>query len=235
MTEPASQPGAGGRSAAIWAASAGVLMTIAILGGFFVAPEDSEGEIQRLLYLHVPLAVMSLAAFLVACVAGILYLRRRDERYDEVVTVSIAIGLLFVVLTIISGSIWARGFWGTWWRWEDPRLVTYLIIALLYGAFFVLRSSTDDARRGRFSAVFAIVAFASVPVSFYAVRAARDTVHPVALDSDGLQIDGDIFVWLVVAQVAVAALFVALLKLELLQRRADRALHRLRTLLEDPA
>ena len=84
-------------------------MLVAILGGFFVAPEDREGEIQRLLYLHVPLASCRSAAFLVACVAGLLYLRRRDDRYDEVVMVSVAIGLLFVVLTIISGSIWARG------------------------------------------------------------------------------------------------------------------------------
>jgi heme exporter protein C len=235
MTEPAVGERSGGRDAAVWAGAAAVLMLVAILGGFFIAPEDREGEIQRLLYLHVPLAVMSLGAFLVACVAGILYLRRREDRYDEVVTVSIAIGLLFVVLTIISGSIWARGFWGTWWRWEDPRLVTYLIIALIYGAFFVLRSSTDESRRARFSAVYSIVAFAAVPVSFYAVRAARDTVHPVALNADGLQIDRGIFVWLLVSQVAVIVLFVALLKLELLQRRTDRNLRRLRVLLEDGA
>ena len=235
MTDPAPETPGAGRDAAVWAAVTAVLMAVAILGGFFVAPEDREGEIQRLLYLHVPLAITSLAAFLVACVAGVLYLRRRDERYDEVATVSIGIGLLFVVLTIISGSIWARGFWGTWWRWEDPRLVTYLIIALLYGAFFVLRSSADESRRARFSAIYSIIAFAAVPISFYAVRAARDTVHPAALDSGGLQIDGDIFVWLVVAQVAVLALFVTLLKLELLQRRTDRALRRLRVALEDAA
>ncbi len=235
MTDGASESRVSGRSVAVWGVAAAVLMVVAVLGAFFIAPEDSEGDIQRLLFLHVPIAVMSLGAFLVACVAGILYLRSRDERYDEILTISVGLGLLFVVLTIISGSIWARGFWGTWWRWEDPRLVTYLIIALLYAAFFVLRNSAEESSRARFSAIYAIVSFASVPLSFYAVRKARDFVHPVAFDSDGINIDRDIFVWLVVAQVAIAVLFVALLKLELLQRRTDRALRRLRAVLEDAA
>ena len=210
-------------------------MAVAILGAFFVAPEQDNGDIQNILYLHVPLAIMSLGAFLVACVAGILYLRRRDERYDEIVAVSVGLGLLFVVLTIISGSIWARGYWGTWWRWQDPRLVTYLIIALIYAAFFVLRNSSDDSSRARFSAVFAVVGFASVPLSFYAVRRAQDVLHPTPIDSKGIHIDAGIFLWLAVAQVAVAVVFVTLLKLELLQRRTDRALGTLRRLLEDPA
>lgn len=231
MTEPRGS----GRGIAVWAVASAVLMALAIIGAFFVAPENADGDIQNILYLHVPIAIMSLGAFLVACVAGILYLRRRDERYDEIVAVSVGLGLLFVVLTIVSGSIWARGYWGTWWRWQDPRLVTYLIIALLYGAFFVLRNSSEDSSRARFSAVFAVIAFASVPLSFYAVRRAQDSVHPTAIDSSGINIDGGIFVWLVVAQVAVAAVFVTLLKLELLQRRTDRALGRLRRLLEDPS
>lgn len=210
-------------------------MLAAFLGAAFVAPENSEGPIQDILYLHVPVAITSLVAFGVACVAGVLYLRRRDERYDEVLTVAIGLGLLFVILTIVSGSIWARGFWGTWWRWQDPRLVTYLIIALLYASFFVLRNSAEDARRARFSAVFAVTGFASVPLSFYAVRRAQDSVHPTAIDSDGINIDSGIFVWLVLAQVAVITVFVALLKVELAQRRTDRALRRLRVLLEDSA
>ena len=235
MTDAGGEPRAPGRGIVAWAVASAVLMTVAIIGAFFVAPENADGDIHDILYLHVPLAIMSLGAFLVACVAGILYLRRRDERYDEIVSVSVGLGLLFVVLTIISGSIWARGYWGTWWRWQDPRLVTYLIIALIYAAFFVLRNSSEDSRRARFSAVFAVVAFVSVPLSFYAVRRAQDAVHPTAIDSNGLHIDSGIFLWLVVAQVAVAVVFVTLLKLELLQRRTDRALGTLRRLLEDPA
>jgi heme exporter protein C len=235
MTDGGDAPRGTGRGIMAWALSSAVLMTVAILGAFFAAPENADGDIQNILYLHVPIAVVSLGAFLVACVAGVLYLRRRDERYDEVVTVAIGLGLLFVVLTIISGSIWARGYWGTWWRWQDPRLVTYLIIALLYAAFFVLRNSSEDDSRSRFSAIFAIVAFASVPLSFYAVRRAEDAVHPTAVDSNGLHIDSGIFAWLMVSMVAVSVVFVTLLKLELLQRRTERSLGTLRRLLEDGA
>lgn len=235
MTDSGSGPRAPGRGLAAWAIASAVLMSVAILGAFFVAPEQADGDIQNILYLHVPLANTSLAAFLVACVAGLLYLRRRDERYDEVVAVSVGLGLLFVVLTIISGSIWARGSWGTWWRWQDPRLVTYLIIGLIYASFFVLRNSSEDSARARFSAVFAVVGFASVPLSFYAVRRAQDFLHPTPIDSKGIHIDSGILLWLAVAQVAVAVVFVTLLKLELMQRRTDRALGKLRRLLEDPA
>ena len=220
---------------AAWAVASAVLMAVAIIGAFFVAPENADGPIQDILYLHVPIAIVSLGAFLVACVAGILYLRSRDERYDEVVTISIGLGLLFVVLTIISGSIWARGYWGTWWRWQDPRLVTYLIIALLYGAFFVLRNSSEDDSRARFSAIFAVIAFVSVPLSFYAVRRAQDSVHPTAVDSNGINIDSGIFAWLLVWLLAVSVVFVTLVKLELLQRRTERSLGTLRRLLEDPS
>lgn len=222
-----------GSGAAVWALAAAVLMAGGIAGAFWIAPDDVEGDIQKLLYLHVPVALVSLIAFGVACVAAILQLRSRKELYDDVVVVSIGLGLLFVVLSIISGSIWARGFWGTWWRWEDPRLVTYLIIGLIYAAFFVLRSSTEEAQRARFSAIFAVVAFVSVPLSFYAVRQAQDTVHPVAISSDGLHIDGAIAVWLGVCLLAVTVLFVALLKLELIQRNTERRLHRLRAALEE--
>lgn len=233
MTEPAPTTAVPGRSAAWWSVAAAVLMAVSIAGSFWVAPQDQEGEIQRLLFLHVPIAVISLLAFLVSCVAGIMFLRTRQGRWDDVVVIANGLGLLFVALTIISGSIWARGFWGTWWRWDDPRLVTYLIIALIYAAFFVLRSSAEDAQRARFSAVYAVVAFVSVPLSFWAVRSASSVVHPAALDSNGLQVDGEIAVWLLVGHIAVAAVFVALLKVELLQRRTQRTLTQLRMALEE--
>jgi len=234
MTDaPPDRASTAGRGAAAWALAAAVIMAVGIAGAFFVAPDDVEGDIQKLLYLHVPVAIVSLLAFLVACIAGLVYLRTRDDRLDDVIVVTVGIGLLFVILTMISGSIWARGFWGTWWRWEDPRLVTYLIIGLIYAAFFVLRSSTEESRRARFSAVFAIIAFVAVPLSFYAVRQARDSVHPIAVSSSGLHIDGEIALWLLVCLVGTAVTFAALTKVELLQRRTRRDLARLRTALED--
>lgn len=224
-----------GRDAAAWSIAAALTMGGGVAGAFWAAPEQTDGPIQRLVFLHVPVALVSLLAFLIACVAGLLYLRTRNDRYDDVIAVTVGLGLLFVILTIVSGSIWARGFWGTWWRWEDPRLVTYLIIGLIYAAFFVLRSSTEESRRARFSAVFAIIAFVAVPLSFYAVRQARDTVHPIAVSSDGLHIDGSIAVWLLICTVGAAVTLVALTKVELLQRRTQRSLARLRAALEDAA
>lgn len=224
-----------GRGAAAWSFAAATLMAIAIAGSFWVAPEDVEGPIQRLVFLHVPIAVVSLLAFGVACVAGIMYLRTREQRWDDVVVVACGLGLLFVVLAMISGSIWARAFWGTWWAWDDPRLVTYLIIGLIYAAFFVLRSSTDDAQQPRFSAIYSVIAFVSVPLSFWAVRTASSVIHPVALDSGGLQMDGGTAVWFVFGHVAMTVVFVALLKLELLQRATQRRLAGLRMALEEAA
>jgi heme exporter protein C len=206
---------------------------LAVIGVFLVAPEDADqGVIQRIFYFHVPIALVSLLAFGVACVAGILYLRRGGEHWDEVGVVSVGLGMLFSVLTVITGSIWAKASWGTWWVWEDPRLVTYLVVILLYAAYFVLRSSAEDNRRGRYSAVYAIFAFAGVPLSFYSVRVAESFVHPVVFTRGGADMPNSMLIWFVVSLVAIAGVFVTLLQLELLQRRADRAMRDLKTRLE---
>ena len=116
-----------------------------------MAPEDADqGIIQKIFYFHVAIAVTSLLAFGVGCVAAILYLRSREERYDEVSSISVGIGLGMAVLVVITGSIWAKASWGTWWVWSDPRLVTFLIVLLLYAAYFVLRSSAEGERRFRY-------------------------------------------------------------------------------------
>ena len=136
------------------------------------------------------------------------------------------------MLVILTGSIWARASWGTWWVWEDPRLVTFLIVILLYSAYFMLRSSAEGERRARYSSIFAIAAFASVPLSFYSVRVAESFVHPVVFTSTGANMPDTMLVWFVVAQVAMLGLFLTLLQIELLQRRADDALKRLKLRLE---
>ena len=232
MTDgPARVPGQ--RAAAIWGVLATVLVVVSSIGVFLVAPEDADqGIIQRIFYFHVAIAIASLVAFAVACVAGILQLRTRDERWDDVGEASIRIGLLFSVLVVITGSIWAKASWGTWWVWTDPRLVTYLIVVLIYAAYFVLRSSVEDDRRMRYSAIYAIAGFASVPLSFYSVRVAESFVHPVVFTSSGANMPGSMLWWFVVSQAAMICLFVALLELELLGRRSERALRRLAMRLE---
>jgi heme exporter protein C len=224
------------RSTRLLAVSAAVttaLMALALAGIFLVAPEDADqGIIQKIFYFHVAVAVVSLIAFLVACIAAILYLRRREERYDEVSSISIGIGLAFSVLVVITGSIWAKASWGTYWVWDDPRLVTFLIVLLLYAAYFVLRSSVEGERRMRYSAIYAIISFASVPLSFYSVRIARSFVHPIVFTNSGANMPNSMLIWFVVSLAAFLALFVTILQFELIQRRTEKALRRTKLRLE---
>jgi heme exporter protein C len=223
----------GSRAAAIWGAIATVMVTVSVLGVFLVAPQDADqGIIQRIFYFHVAITIASLVAFAVACVAGIFYLRTRNVRWDDVGEASIRIGMLFSVLVVITGSIWAKASWGTWWVWSDPRLVTYLIVVLIYAAYFVLRSSAEDDRKMRFSAIYAIAGFASVPLSFYSVRVAESFVHPVVFTGSGANMPGSMLIWFVMSQLAMIALFIALLEVDLLGRRSERALRRLAVRLE---
>ena len=224
----------GSRAALIWGVIATVLVTVATVGVFLVAPEDADqGVIQRIFYFHVSIALVSLVAFGVACVAGIIFLRTRSPRWDDVGEAAIRLGMLFSVLVVITGSIWAKASWGTWWVWSDPRLVTYLIVVLIYAAYFVLRSSVDDDRRMRYSAIYAIAGFASGPLSFYSVRVANSFVHPVVFTRGGAAMPGSMLFWFVVSLAAMLALFIALLEVELIGRRTERALRRVALALEN--
>ena len=209
------------------------LIALATIGIFLVAPEDADqGVIQRIFYFHVAIALTSLVAFGVALVAGVWYLRRRVLRWDEIGVVSVRLGLMFSALTILTGSIWAKASWDRWWVWEDPRLVTYLIVVMLYAAYMILRSSLEGERMMRYSAIFAIVAFVSVPLSFYAVRIAQSFIHPVVFTRGGANMPDTMLVWFIVSQIAMLALFATLAQLELMQRRAERALGALKARLE---
>ncbi len=218
---------------AAWGILAVALTALAVFGIFLVAPEDAiQGPTQRIFYFHVSIAIVSYVAFGVGAVAAILYLRRRDERFDDISSIAIGLGLLFSFLTLVTGSIWAKAGWGQWWVWTDMRLLTSLLIVLLYLAYFMLRSSAEPDRIMRSSALFAVIAFASVPISFISVRVARSFVHPVLFTRDGANMPGSMLIWFVVSLAAMTAVFIALLQLEIIQRRADRALSRLKLALE---
>jgi heme exporter protein C len=213
-----------------------VLLLVATYGVFFVAPEDADqGIIQKIFYFHVAIAIVCLGVFGVAAVYGARYLRTRDPRLDEISSLSVGIALAFAVLTVITGSIWAKASWGTWWVWGDPRLVTFLIVLMLYAAYFVLRSSAEGERRARYSAVYSVAAFASVPLSFYSVRVANSFVHPVVFTQDGADMPGSMLVWFVVSLVAMTGVYLTILQVELIQRRAERALRRIKARLEATA
>jgi heme exporter protein C len=165
-------------------------MVIAIYLVFGYAPvEQVMGLVQKVFYFHVSAGWVGMLGFLAAVIAGIAYLATRNPNWDLVGLGAIEIGLTFMLINIISGSIWARPIWNTWWTW-DPRLTTATIMELVYAAYLMLRSGIEDPdRRSRFAAVYAIVGFISVPITFFSIRIYR-TIHPVVIGSGDPSVSG---------------------------------------------
>lgn len=163
------------------------LALIAITGAFLLvltyAPiELTMGSVQKVFYFHVAASWTGMLGFLVATVAAIAYLKTGELKWDTASLAGVEIGMVFIGMGIVSGMIWARPVWNTWWTW-DPRLTTTLIMELIYAAYLLLRSGLDDPqRRARLSAVYAIVGFISVPLTFISIRIFR-TIHPVLVGS----------------------------------------------------
>ena len=202
---------------------------------FFYAPNDADqGFIQKIFYLHVPLAITALCGFVAGGVFGIQFLRKRDRSYDLRSYVAIHISLIFAVAALITGSIWAKAAWGKWWVWEEPTLVSFLIVFLLYACYQPLRFSIEDPEhQARTAAVFAIVAGAFVPLNFLAVRLAQAYTHPRVLTATGGSMPGEMRLTFVVALAGIAVLFVTLWKYELTSKQASMQLRALRRRLAD--
>lgn len=164
----------------------GILAVIGLVAGlytgFLYAPPDAvQGEVQRIMYLHVPLILVSYLAFFVVFVTSILYLARRWERHDAIAHSSAEIGVLFTALAIAAGSIWGRPTWGTWWTW-DARLTTTTILLLIFIGYLMLRALVDDPSRGAtFSAVLGIIGFLDVPIIHMSVVWWRTLHQPASV------------------------------------------------------
>jgi heme exporter protein C len=163
------------------------LLALAV-GQWFIwsyAPlEETMGVVQKIFYIHMPLAWWALVSFFVVFVASIRHLMKRDVASDIVAGAAAEVGVLMSGLALISGSIWGRAAWNVWWTW-DPRLTTTLIMWFVYAGYLVLRSSgMGGERRAMVSAVLGIVAFLDVPLVFYSARIWR-SVHPSVLASQG--------------------------------------------------
>jgi len=157
-------------------------LLLGLYTGFFYAPPDAvQGEVQRIMYLHVPLILVSYLAFFVVFVTSILYLARRSERHDAIAHSSAEIGVLFTALAIAAGSIWGRPTWGTWWTW-DARLTTTTILLLIFIGYLMLRALVDDPSRGAtFSAVLGIIGFLDVPIIHMSVVWWRTLHQPASV------------------------------------------------------
>ena len=140
------------------------LLAAAIMALAGAPPDATQGNIQRLMYVHVPAAWLAYLSFAVVFVCSIAYLKTKRIRYDRVAHASAEIGVLFTALTIFLGSLWGKPVWGTYWTW-DPRLTTTAIMLLMYVGYLAVRRLPDNpARRARWAAVVGIVAFADVPI-----------------------------------------------------------------------
>ncbi len=161
---------------------AAVGLAIGLCAGFLYAPPDAEqGEVQRIMYLHVPLILVSYLAFFVVFVASILYLARRRERHDAIAHSSAEIGVLFTALAIAAGSIWGRPTWGTWWTW-DARLTSTAILLLIFVGYLMLRALVDDPSRGAtVCAVLGIIGFLDIPIIHMSVVWWRTLHQPASM------------------------------------------------------
>src|SRR5580698_8942307 len=199
-----------------------MLMIAAIDMVFLYVPtEADQGIVQRIFYFHVPCAWVAFAAFGLVAICGIFYLWLGQEIWDDLGYAAAEIGMVFCTLVLVTGSIWAKPIWGTWWTW-DSRLTTTLILWLLYGGYLMLRAMADDTPQvARFAAVIGIVAAADVPVVIVSVRLWR-TIHPAVLitrsGEHGLE-DPRMVITLLTALAAFTALFGWLLMLRFQQLR----------------
>jgi heme exporter protein C len=167
-----------------------VMFVVAVWMVFFYAPTEAVmGEVQRVFYFHVATAWVGMLGFMAAGLAGIAYLVKNDRKWDILSLAAVEISLVFFFITIIMGSVWARPAWNTWWTW-DPRLTTATVVELVYAAYLLLRQGIDDPdKRARFGAVYTIIGFISVPLTFLSIRLLR-TIHPVVV-GDGTNPDAE--------------------------------------------
>jgi heme exporter protein C len=206
-----------------------VTITTAFALVFFYAPLDADqGFVQKIFYLHVPMAIVALCGFVFGGIMAIQHLRTRDRRWDVRSYVAIHLSLVLAVGVLVTGSIWARASWGHWWVWDEPTLVSFLIVFLLYACYQPLRFSIEDPeKQATYASVFAIVAGAFVPLNFLAVRLSQSLVHPRVL-SNTKNLPGPMALTFLVALLGMALLYVTLWKYEMASKNTTWQLRQLR-------
>jgi len=156
-----------------------ITLVISLFMVFFFAPDErTMGNVQRIFYFHVGAAWVAAVTFLIALIAGVSYLRNPTNNKDTIALASVEIGVIFTSMTIVAGSVWGRPAWGTWWIWT-PRLTSITVLWLVYMAYFMLRGAVEDEeRKMRYAAVYVIIAFVTVVMTYISIRLLRD-IHPV--------------------------------------------------------
>ena len=213
------------------AAITGVMMLVDLYLIFMVAPTDSVlGHVQRVFYFHVPIAVMSFLAFFVVFIGSLMYLIKRTPKWDAIAHASAEVGVVFVTLALITGIIWARPIWNTWWTWE-PRLTTTLILWLIYVAYLMVRSYAPSQSKGAiYAAVVGIIGFIDVPIVYYSVVWWR-SIHPSPVVGPFAQADAldGTMAWILLYSFITFLFFFAYMVAERMElRKTEEALGRIR-------
>jgi heme exporter protein C len=205
------------------------LMLAALYMVFIFVPSDAEtGVIQRIFYFHVPLAWIAFLAFFFVFGYSIMYLWKRDRKWDILASSSAEVGLVFTTLFLLTGSIWARPVWGVWWTW-DSRLTSSLILWLIYLAYFIIRSYiSEEERRARFAAIVGIIGFIDVPIIAMAITLWR-TQHPGPVIFEGGLVTEMIWT-LFVSIAAFTTLYVMLFSYRVLVKQDEYEINGLKTL-----
>ncbi|MDX6482036.1 MAG: heme exporter protein [Gaiellaceae bacterium] len=207
-----------------------VLVTAALVFVFYVAPNDAnQGFSQRIFYFHVSIAFTAYVCFAGGAWNALRHLWKRDPRADLESYVCVHQGIIFGAMVLITGSIWAKISWGRWWVWSEDELVLFLILYLFYCAYFMLRFSIDPGpQRANLSAVYALFGVVLIPVSFAAIRLAKEFLHPRLFTLKGPNFGGSILVTYLVAQVAMLVLAYTLYRIEIAGKRLDLRLRDLK-------
>lgn len=199
-----------------------LLFVAALYGAFLYAPtERVMGEVQRIFYFHVAAAMNSFLVFFVVFVAGIAYLITRKPIWDTVGASAVEVGVMLTVIVMTTGPIWARPVWNTWFPWGDPRIMTELVLLLIFTAYLILRSSLPEGeKKYKFCAVFGIIGFLDVPIVYLSIYFFR-TIHPVIIKGTEVGLESHMKqAWLV----AIVA-FVVLSSVLIMVRMAIRIHH----------
>ena len=196
-----------------------LLVLAALYGAFLYAPtEKIMGEVQRIFYFHVAAAWNSFVAFFGVFVGGVGYLVTRKKFWDSLAAASAEVGVLFTTIVLITGPIWAKPVWNTWWPWADPRLMTELVLWLIYVAYLILRSGLSEGdKKYRYCAVFGIIGFLDVPLVWFSIRWWR-TIHPVVITSSGAALEPRMMQALMISTASFMVLYLTLVLLRLSMR-----------------
>lgn len=208
------------RTAALPMGVAAVMLTNIGLIFFYAPVERTMGLVQKIFYHHVASAWIGMAAFVVVFICSIAFLVQRQPRWDYTARASAELGTLFTTIVLVTGPLWARPVWNTWWTW-DPRLTSTLIMWFMYAAYLLLQSVVSEGEtRSRLAAIYGIAAFVNVPLVFFSIRWWR-SLHPVVISTAGTGLTREMQLTLASSVIAFTCLYAYLLHLRVRMLRVE--------------